>query len=163
MNLDNIIQKIRKQQLECSGYVELLSEDEIKNIFMKGKYFYLEQENELLAACYIKPILENPKIYRVGGFTVLNTRNPSFNTKKISVILLKNLQKYILKYNVSFVGTTERNSVESFYIDIGAKKLSFQECLEQYPLYSKAWLDDSLLTKEYFKSLIFYIREGTVA
>ena len=157
MNLNNIIQNIRKQQLECSEYVELLSEDEIKNILMDGNYFYIEKESEILVSCYLKPILENPKIYRVGGFTVLNTRNPSFNIKKVSVILLKNLQGYILKYNISFISTTKRNSLENFYTDIGAKKLSFQECLEQYPLYLKAQLNDSRRPKEYFESATFYV------
>ena len=57
---------------------------------------------------------------------------------------------------------TDTNSIESFAMNIGAKKLPFEECLEQYPLFLKLYLDDAVEDIEFFKSRRFYVREATI-
>jgi len=162
MKRDELIKAIREQQIECFEYVDVLSEDEIEKLLREGTYFYIEENNKILASAYLKPILEDPKIYRVGGLS-LDIKNPSFHIKKAIVKLLVHLQIYILNNNnIAFITRSETISIESFCIDIGAKKLSFEECTLEYPLFLKAWLDNSPRTEEYCKSKTFYVREANI-
>ncbi|SFV52703.1 hypothetical protein MNB_SV-12-33 [hydrothermal vent metagenome] len=162
MKTDEIVKAIREQQLktfEKRDYIDVLSENEIRNLLLEKNYFYIKRDNELLASCYIKPLVEKPKIYRLGGLSI---KNSSFIARKASVELLKKTQNYLVKYNIAFVVQTDTASIESFLIDNGAKKISFEEGLVQYPLFIKAYIDDSVRSKEYFNSKIFYVREGNV-
>jgi len=161
MKKNELIKAIREQQIECSEYVDVLSEDEIEKLLVEGNYFYIEENGKILASAYIKLILENPKIYRIGGLS-LNIKNLSFHRKKAIVKLLVNLQTYILNNNIAIITRSETISIESFCIDIGAKKLSFEECILEYPLFLKAWLDNSPRTEEYCKSKTFYVRETNI-
>ena len=161
MKKNELIKAIREQQIECFEYVDVLSEDEIEKLLMEGTYFYIEENGKVLASAYIQPILDKPKIYRMGGLS-LNIQNPSFHTKRAVVKLLIKLQKYILNHNLACIGRSETLSVESFFIDIGAKKVSFEKCTLQHPLFLKSWLDNSPRSKEYLKSKTFYVREANI-
>jgi len=161
MKKNELIKAIREQQIECSEYVDVLSEDEIEKLLVEGNYFYIEENGKILASAYLKLILDDPKIYRLGGLS-LNIKNLSFHSKKAIVKLLVNLQTYILNNNIAFITRSERISIESFCIDIDAKKLSFEECTLQHPLFLKAWLDNSPRTEEYCKSKTFYVREANI-
>jgi hypothetical protein len=66
---------------------------------------------------------------------------------------------YVEKDSRILVSFYMKPLLESFYLKIGAKKLSFEDALVQYPLFIKVYLDNSIKTKEAHKSKIFYIRE----
>jgi len=167
MKKDELIKAIREQQIECSThiYIKVLTEDEIEKLLLDGNYFYVEKDNKILATLYLKLLSNQHKIYRLGGFTVANIDNPSFLIKKEVVKLLAKVKKYILKYNINFIGeTNEISSFESYYISFGAEKLSFKECLEKYPLFLKFFIAD-MTDKEFIKSLkskTFYVRETNI-
>jgi hypothetical protein len=153
--MSNIVKQIRKQQLECSHhvYIELLTEEKIKELLIDGNYFYAERDGKILVSFYIRPLLESFKLYRLGGFVISDVENPSF-------IILKNFKNYVFKYNIDFMSKSETISLESFLFNMGAKKVSFEECLTEYPLFLKAYINKSIETKDFFKSKIFYIREA---
>jgi len=165
MKRDKLIKAIREQQIECSAhlYINVLTEGEIEKLLEEGNYFYVEKDNKILVALYLKRFSNQHKIYRLGGFTVANIENPSFLTKKEVVKVLAKVKKYISKHNINFIGETNRiSSFESYYISFGAKKLSFRECLERYPLFLKLFFD-GITDKEFLKSLkskTFYVREA---
>jgi len=167
MKKNERIKAIREQQIECSAhlYINVLTEGEIEKLLEEGNYFYVEKDNKILVAWYLKLLSNQHKIYRLGGFTVLNIENPSFRTKKEIIRLVAQLKKYVFTHNVNFIGETNLlSSLESFYIDSGAKKLSFKECLEQYPLFLKLFVAD-YTDKEFLKSLkskTFYVREANI-
>jgi len=167
MKRDELIKAIREQQIECSAhlYIELLTEKEIEKLLEEGNYFYVEKDNKILVALYLKRFSNQDKIYRLGGFTVANIENPSFLTKKEVTKLLAKVKEYISKHNINFIGETNKiSSFESYYIGFGAKKLSFKECLEQYPLFLKLFID-GVTDKEFLKSLkskTFYVREANI-
>jgi len=162
MEIDNIVKQIRKQQLECSHhvYIELLTEEKIKELLIDGNYFYAERDGKILVFFYIRPLLESFKLYRLGGFVISDVENPSFIIKREIVNLLKKFKNYVFKYNISFMSESGTISLESFLFNMGAKKLSFEECLTKYSLFLKAYIDKSIEIEEFFKSKIFYIREA---
>jgi len=162
MKKNELIKAIREQQIECSEYVDVLSEDEIEKLLVEGNCFYIEENGKILASCYIKPLLEKPLIYRLGGLTVLNIKSLAFSIKRAVVKLFIELEVYVINQNIAFITRTDTISLASFYIDVGAKKLSFEECMLEYPLFLKAWLDDSPRTEEYCKSKTFYVREANI-
>jgi len=165
MKKDELIKAIREQQIECSThlYINVLTEEEIEKLLLDENYFYVEKDNKILVAFYLKLLSNQHKIYRLGGFTVANMENPSFLIKKEVVKLLAKVKKYIFKHNINFIGETNTiSSFESYYISFGAKKLSFKECLEQYPLFLKLFVAD-YTDKEFLKSLkskIFYVLDS---
>ena len=164
LSIDDIVKQIRMQLLECHEHInniDPLTEDEIRELVINENYFYVDKDGRILVSYCIKPLLENFKLYRIGGFTVLNVKNPSFITKREVVKLLAKLKQYILKHDISFITQIDLSSLESFYLGMGAKKVFFEDCLVQYPLFLKAYLDDSIKTKEAHKSKIFYIREAS--
>jgi len=164
MKKDELIKAIREQQIECSThlYINVLTEEEIEKLLEKENYFYVEKDNKILVAFYMKLLSNQHEIYRLGGFTVLNMENPSFLTKKEVTKLLTKVKKYIFKYNIKFIAETSTVSLENFCINMGAKKVSFNECLEQYPLFLKLYIDNSIEDKEFLKSKTFYVREANI-
>jgi len=164
MKRDELIKAIREQQIECSThlYINVLTEEEIEKLLEKENYFYVEKDNKILVAFYMKLLSNQHEIYRLGGFTVLNMENPSFLTKKEVTKLLTKVKKYIFKYNIKFIAETSTVSLENFCINMGAKKVSFNECLEQYPLFLKLYIDNSIEDKEFLKSKTFYVREANI-
>jgi len=164
MKKNELIKAIREQQIECSThlYINVLTEEEIEKLLEKENYFYVEKDNKILVAFYMKLLSNQHEIYRLGGFTVLNMENPSFLTKKEVTKLLTKVKKYIFKYNIKFIAETSTVSLENFCINMGAKKVSFNECLEQYPLFLKLYIDNSIEDKEFLKSKTFYVREANI-
>jgi len=164
MKIDEIVKAIREQQIECSNYIfmQILTEKEIEKLLLEENYFYTEKNGKILVAFYMKPLSKKNKIYRLGGFTVSNIENPSFLTKREVVKLLARLKEYVFRHNINFIGEIkDGSSVESFYIGLGAKRLSMKECLEQYPLFLELYLDSLPEDKEFLKSKIFYVRESS--
>jgi len=165
MKRDELIKAIREQQIECSAhlYINVLTEGEIEKLLEEGNYFYVEKDNKILVALYLKRLSNQHKIYRLGGFTVLNMENPSFFIKKEVVKLLAKVKEYVFTHNINFIGETNSlSSFESYYIDFGAKELSFKKCLEQYTLFLNLFLAD-MKDKEFLKSLkskTFYVRDS---
>ena len=164
MKKDELIKAIREQQIECSAhlYIEFLTEKEIEKLLEEGNYFYAEKDNKVLVAFYMRLLSSYHKIYRFGGFTVLNMENSSFLIKKEVIKLLAKLKEYIFKDNINFIAETKTVSLEKFCINMGAKKVSFNECLEQYPLFLKLYIDNSIEDKEFFRSKTFYVREENI-
>ena len=163
LSIDNIVQQIEKQLLECHEHInniDPLTEDEIRELVVNGNYFYAEKDGEILVSYYMKPLLENCKLYRIGGFAVLNIENPSFRIKREVVKILAKLKQYIMKHDISFITQTDLKSLESFYLGMDAKRVSFEKCLLKYPLFTKVYLDNSIKTKKAHKSQIFYVREA---
>jgi len=161
MKTDEIVKAIREQQIECSShvYIELLTEEKIEKLLLEGNYFYTEKNGKILISFYRKLLSKKNKIYRLGGFTVSNIENPSFLTKREVIKSLLKFKEYVFKYNINFITETNTISLDSFYTNWGAKRVSFTECLEQYPLFLKLYIDNSIEDKEFFKSKIFYVRE----
>jgi len=165
MKTNEIVKAIREQQIECSKYVyiKILTEEEIEKLLGEGNYFYTEKDCELLVAFYVKLLSEKHKIYRIGGFTVSNIENPIFSTKIEVIKLIAKLKQYVFKHNINFIAETNTVSLKRYYISMGAKKVSFEDCLEQYPLFLKLYLNNFPKTKEFlefFKSKTFYVREA---
>jgi hypothetical protein len=159
---DKIIDLIQEQQKQCTDFVTELTREQIEALLKAGNYFFAKKGETILASAYQLPLIDSvdksEQIYRLGGLSVLGFRDSSIKAKKEALLLLRKIEEYVENKNSQLIMKTENPVLARVLETMGAEKLSYDECLQKYPSFLKAYINKSKKTEEYYKTQTFYVR-----
>lgn len=158
--IEEISEKIQEQQKSCK-YVTELTKEKIVDLIQNWNYFFLEQNGIIKISWYKLPLIdwinEENQIYRFWWLTILWDKKSSINTRKLALKTFIHIKKYIEEHNLQLIMKTENIVIWEYLNKIWAIKLTYDECIEKYPNFIKAYTNKSGKSIEYYKTQTFYI------